>query len=129
MIGTFSEKSLSQKQRKCVGFKGSGFVRGTLKRQQKRSCGRPQLLDFERFSLKKTVDAVLTLRELEAPARLGAAIFLTFDCAAIAGQEASGLHHTTKGGLLLGQGLANAVLDGPGLARKTTALNGAITSY
>ena len=61
MIGTFSEKSLSQKQRKCVGFKGSGFVRGTLKKQQKRGRDFSQPLDFEWYSLKNIVDAVLTL--------------------------------------------------------------------
>jgi hypothetical protein len=46
-----------------VGFKGCWYFGGTFEKQQKRGRKTLQPLDFERFSLKNTVDAVLTLRK------------------------------------------------------------------
>lgn len=66
-------------------FKGCWYFDGTFEKQQKRDCDLSQPLDFEWYSLKNTVDAVLTLRELEALTRLGLAVFLTLDHAAVAG--------------------------------------------
>jgi hypothetical protein len=71
-----------------VDFKGYWYFGGTFEKQQKRGRKSLQPLDFERFSLKNTVDAVLTFRELEALTRLGLTVFLTLDHTAVAGQEA-----------------------------------------
>jgi len=60
--GTFSEKTPNEKRRKYVGFKGCWYFGGTFEKQQKRGRKTLQPLDFERFSLKNTVDAVLALR-------------------------------------------------------------------
>jgi hypothetical protein len=65
----------------------------------------------------------LALRELEAAARLGAAILLAFDHAAVAGEEAGGLDRRAQRGLVLAQRLGDAVLDRAGLARKAAALD------
>src|SRR5690606_13272908 len=66
----------------------------------------------------------LALRELEAAAGLGAAVLLALDHAAIAGEEAGGLHGAAQFRLELAQGLADAVLDRAGLTRKPAALDG-----
>src|SRR5690606_24217216 len=58
-------------------------------------------------------------------ASLGAAVLLALDHAAVAGQEAGGLDRRAQRRLVLRQRLADAVLDRAGLARKTTAGNGA----
>src|SRR5690606_19492219 len=61
------------------------------------------------------------LRELEAAARLGPAVLLALDHAAVAGQEPGGLDRGTQRRLELGQRLADAVLHCAGLARKPAA--------
>src|SRR6478752_9587182 len=61
------------------------------------------------------------LRELEALARLGAAVLLALDHAAVAGEEAGGLDRAAQQRLELAQSLADAVLDRPGLARQSAA--------
>src|SRR5690606_4602339 len=65
------------------------------------------------------------LRELEAAASLGAAVLLALDHAAVAGHEAGGLDRRAQRRPVPRQRLADAVLDRAGLARKTTAGNGA----
>src|SRR6478609_5431303 len=65
------------------------------------------------------------LRELEALARLGAAVLLALDHAAVAGQEAGGLDRGAQRRLELRQRLADAVLDRTGLAREAAAGDGA----
>src|SRR3546814_11523656 len=60
----------------------------------------------------------LALRELEAAARLGLAVLLALDRAAVAGKEARRLDRCAQRRLVAGQCLADAVLDRAGLARK-----------
>src|SRR3546814_7001531 len=67
----------------------------------------------------------LALRELEAAARLGLAVLLALDRAAVAGKESRRLDRCAQRRLVAGQCLADAVLDRAGLARKTAALDGA----
>src|SRR5688500_12995717 len=67
----------------------------------------------------------LALRELEAAARLGAAVLLVLDRAAVAGQEAALLQRGPEVRLEQGQGAADAVTDRTGLARKAPADHGA----
>src|SRR5690349_11408047 len=67
----------------------------------------------------------LALRELEAAASLGAAVLLTLDGTAVAGQEALGLDRTAQGRLILAERLRDTVLDRAGLAGEAAALDGA----
>src|SRR5690242_14010213 len=67
----------------------------------------------------------LALRELEAAARLGAAVLLTLDGTAVAGEEAFLLQGRTEVRLEIGQRLRDAVTDGTGLAGETAADDGA----
>src|SRR3546814_12664713 len=66
----------------------------------------------------------LTLRELEAAAGLGLAVFLTLDGAAVAGQEAGRLDRAAKRRFEAGQRLRDAVQHGARLAREAAALDG-----
>src|SRR4051812_48335176 len=63
----------------------------------------------------------LALRELEAAAGLGAAVFLALDDAAVAGEEAGLLDDSAQRRLVAGQRLGDAVLDRAGLAREAAA--------
>src|SRR5438128_2133278 len=65
----------------------------------------------------------LPLAELEAAARLGAAVFLALDDARVAGQEAFALDGRTKRGLVAGQSGRDAVADSARLARQAAALD------
>src|ERR1700710_11080 len=65
-----------------------------------------------------------TLGELEAAARLRAAILLAFHRARIAGEEAARLEHGAQGGLVIDQGARNAVTHRAGLARKPATIDG-----
>src|ERR1700761_1794543 len=66
----------------------------------------------------------LALRELEGTAGLGLTLLLTFDNAAVAGQEAAGLQRAAQGRLEEGQGAGDAVTNGARLARQTTTGDG-----
>src|SRR5690606_4895470 len=66
----------------------------------------------------------LALRELEAPAGLLAAVLLTLNHAAIAGHEASVLQRRTKGRLIIGQRLRDAMTHSAGLAREARTCDG-----
>src|SRR3546814_13232248 len=55
----------------------------------------------------------------------GAAIFLTFDGTAVAGEKAFLLHRAAQRRFIFGERLADAMLDGARLTRKTAALHGA----
>ena len=112
-----SEKTPNQKRRKCVDFKGCWYFGGTFEKQQKRGRDFSQPLDFVRKN--RLFD--LTLRELEALTRLGLAVFLTLNNAAIAGQEAFRLHSAAQQWLILRQCLSDAMLDRASLTRKATA--------
>src|SRR3954471_10244101 len=68
-----------------------------------------------------TLYSALALGELEAAAGAGAAILLALDHAAVAGQEAAGLHRPAQAGLELGQRLGDAVTHRAGLARQAAA--------
>jgi hypothetical protein len=59
--------------------------------------------------------------ELEAASRLGAAVLLTLDDAAVAGQEAAGLQDPAQAGIMIGQRPADAVTDRTGLAGQPAA--------
>src|SRR5690606_15913074 len=85
---------------------------------KKRAAPRGTALPFVRCA------EALALRELEAAAGLGAAVLLTLDHAAVAGEEAGGLDRGAQRRLVLGEGLRDAVLDRAGLARKPAALDG-----
>src|SRR4051812_42805471 len=61
------------------------------------------------------------LRELEAATRLGAAVLLALDHAAVAGEEAALLEDSAKLRLEIGQSLRHAVAHRAGLTRKTAA--------
>src|SRR5258708_34146828 len=63
----------------------------------------------------------LALRELDRPARLGAAVLLALDPARVAGQEAALLQDTAQLRLEIGQRLRQAVAHRAGLARQATA--------
>src|SRR5260221_7789504 len=63
----------------------------------------------------------LALRELEAAAGFRAAVLLTLDGTAVAGQEAFMLQGTAQAWLVIGQGLADAMTDRTGLAGETAA--------
>src|SRR5690242_7229775 len=67
----------------------------------------------------------LPLRELEAAARLGLAVFLALDDAAVPGQKAAMLQDRAQPRLVEGQGPADAVAHGTGLTRETAAHDGA----
>src|SRR5579859_4532081 len=67
--------------------------------------------------------APLALRELEAASRLGLAVLLAFHDAAVAGQEAVRLENGAQAGLVVGQGLGDAVAYGAGLAGETGAFH------
>src|SRR5688572_4787161 len=69
-------------------------------------------------------NAALALRELEAATRTGAAVLLALDDAAVAGQEAVGLHRTAQARLELRERLGDAVTDGARLARQAAAGHG-----
>src|SRR5271156_6682404 len=62
-----------------------------------------------------------SLGELEAAARLAAAVLLALDDAAVAGQEAALLEDRPEAGLVEGQRLADAVPHRAGLARQPAA--------
>src|SRR5687768_9450317 len=66
----------------------------------------------------------LAFRELEAPARLGAAVLLALDDAAVAGQEAGPLDRRAQRRLVTRQCLGDAVQHRSGLARQSAALDG-----
>src|SRR5689334_21021572 len=66
----------------------------------------------------------LALRELEAAARLGLAVLLALDRAAVASQETRRLDHAAQRRLVAGQRLADAMLDRARLARQAAAGNG-----
>jgi hypothetical protein len=57
----------------------------------------------------------LALRELEAAAGFGLAVFLALDGAAVAREEATFLKSWTKVWLKMGKGARNAVAHGTGL--------------
>src|SRR5882672_6813832 len=61
------------------------------------------------------------LRELERAPRLGLAVFLALDHAAVAGEEAAVLEHAAQLGLEVGQRLGEAVAHRAGLAGQSTA--------
>src|SRR5439155_11814700 len=63
----------------------------------------------------------LSLRVLRAAAGLVLAVFLAFDDAAVAGQEAAMLQHWTQPGLVEGERLADAVPYRAGLAGQAAA--------
>ena len=65
----------------------------------------------------------LALRELEATTGFLAAVFLTFDNTAVAGQEPDLFQGRTQVWLVIGQGLGQAVAHRTGLTRKSAASN------
>src|SRR5262245_29835024 len=69
--------------------------------------------------------SLLALRELEAAAGLGAAVFLALDHAAVAREKAALLEHRSQLRLEEGQRLRQAVTHCSRLPREATAGNGA----
>src|SRR5689334_8146744 len=60
----------------------------------------------------------LALRELEAATGFGFAVFLALDDTAVPGEEPLALQQGAQARLVAGQGLADAVAHGAGLARQ-----------
>jgi hypothetical protein len=69
------------------------------------------------------------LRELEATAGFGLAVFLTFNGTAVTGEEAALFEGRAKVRLKICKGARNAVAHGAGLARKSTTDNGALNVH
>src|SRR5689334_5353244 len=85
----------------------------------------PKTKGAPRGALRRDCEAFdLALRELEAAARTGAAVLLALDHAAVAGQEAVGLHRTPQRRLELRQRLGDAVAHRARLARQAAAGDG-----
>src|SRR5271170_335494 len=74
-------------------------------------------------SLSREGRCGLALRELEATSRLGAAILLTLDHAAVPGEVAVRLQRRAEPGLVIGERLADAVAERAGLAREPAAVH------
>src|SRR5262249_12122648 len=83
-------------------------------RQRKRAAEAAALFQY-------SIPRRLALRELEAAAGFGAAVLLTLDGTAVAGQEAFMLQGAAQRRFEIGQRLADAVTDRTGLAGETAA--------
>src|SRR5690242_5629593 len=85
----------------------------------------PKTKGAPRGALRRDCEAFdLALRELETAARTGAAVLLALDHAAVAGQEAVGLHRAAQRRLELRQRLGDAVAHRARLARQAAARDG-----
>src|ERR1700730_17100041 len=74
-----------------------------------------------RISLRSIRATKLPLRELEASARFGLAVFLALDHARVAGDEAAALENGAQLGFVADQRLGYAVAHRAGLTRKSAA--------
>src|SRR3990167_2688633 len=106
---------------KTLGALAMGGLRSEQNKEKDQEKGR---FGAPKRPLPNAYEPRLALRELEAAAGLGLAVLLTLDDAAVAGQEAVRLHDRAQAGLVVGQGLRQAVTDGAGLARQARAFHG-----
>src|SRR6478672_4052607 len=97
---------------------GKNRVNSSLNSQQKGRFSAPFLVPYLR-QLPRIAAPRLALRELERLARLGLAVLLALDRAAIAGKESALLQDAAQFGLEIGQRLGDAVTDRTGLAGQT----------
>src|SRR5208282_4638057 len=90
------------------------------------SCPTRLYRKFEDFAQKgwrlRKRGGVLALRELEPSPRTALAVFLAFFHAAVAGEETGAAEGGFQGGIVLGEGAAEAHDDGAGLAGVAAAV-------
>src|SRR5208282_3173238 len=113
--------SRSTTRRKTAARAGPRIPPSTIRRHR-RTHARARASKSARWRFSETN---LALRELEAAARFGLAVFLAFDHPRVAGDEAAALEHSAQLRLVPDQRLGQTMAHRAGLARKAAARNGA----
>src|SRR6056297_3460168 len=88
---------------------------GRIARSPAHPCNVKRAAPFGTALSMSCVPCGLTLRELEAPARLAATVFLTLDNTAVTGQEPCGLERAAQTGIIKLKRLRDTVLHCTGL--------------